>query len=468
MNTFANAVINQETTTTNGMKARKSTANALVDFFFKAGASRGKNIIPEFTAAFVEDKELALRIVQWMRDVRGGAGERALFRNILRHLETTDKEAASLLMFKIPEIGRWDDVFCFADPELKAQAFNMVKYALESGNGLCAKWCPRKGDVAIELRKFMNISPKQYRKLIVSLTSVVESKMCSREWNDIDFNKLPSLASARYRNAFKRNSTKYAEYVENLSKGTSKVSTAAVYPYDVIKSAIRYMYSLNKLEKDFIIAQWNALPNFVGDANIFPVIDVSGSMQCTAGNKGTVTCLEAAVSLGLYLADKNTGAFKDVFCTFSSNPEIVQLKGTVIDKITQMSRANWGMSTDLCKTMDAILKVAVDGNVPESEMPKAILICSDMQFNTCVTFNDSAIESIRRKFEAAGYTVPNVVFWNLKSHNNVPVKFDERGTALISGFSPAILKSVLSGNMDEMTPEAIMMKAIMNERYNIG
>jgi len=224
----------------------------------------------------------------------------------------------------------------------------------------------------------------------------------------------------------------------------------------------------NKSNLDHITAQWDALPNYVGDANILPLVDVSGSMTCPAGrynSKSGTTCLDVAVSLGLYLADKNTGKFKDTFLTFSANPELLHLKGNIVQKIEQMVGSNWTMNTDLHKAIHKILGVAVAGDVPQSEMPKILLILSDMQFDSCATYDDSGIEMIERKYAESGYEVPKIVFWNLNSNDNVPVKFDKNGTALVSGFSPSILKAVLAGGMEEFTPEAIMMKAVMNERY---
>lgn len=475
MATFANAVVTQEERTENGMKAHKSTANAVVDLFFKIGASRGKDITKDFVAAFVENKELTLRVAQWSRDVREGAGERQIFRDILKYLEKTDTEAASLVMNKVPELGRWDDLLVFTDSALKAQAFGLIKQAITDGNGLAAKWCPRKGAVAADLRKFMEMTPKTYRKTLVGLTNVVETKMCARDWDNIDFSKLPSLASARYRTAFHKNSEKFKEYVAKLASGDKsvKVNAGAVYPYDVLKSVIMQgwvVQSLTKTDRDFIVAQWEALPNYVGDANILPMVDVSGSMTCLAGgprSKSSVRCIDVAVSLGLYLADKNKGMFKDVFCTFSGKPQLLNLKGNVIQKAEQMEKSSWDMNTNVIAAFQKVLDVAKKGNVSDEEMPKALLILSDMQFDQCARFDDSAMESIKRNFKAAGYTVPKVVFWNINSHDNAPVKFDQRGVALVSGFSPTIVKSVLAADLSNMTPEAIMLQTVMNPRYDL-
>jgi hypothetical protein len=468
---FAEAIGNQEARTLNGMKARISTANACVDLFFAIGASRGKNIIPQFTAAYVENADLALRIVQWARDVRGGSGEREIFRQVLTHLENTNPADAARLLVKVPELGRWDDLFVFKTQPLKSQAFTMLGDALRARNGLAAKWTPRKGDTAVEIRKFFGMTPKQYRKSLVNMTTVVETQMCSGSWDTINYSHVPSVAHSRYKKAFGRHGTTYAEYVTKLVKGEAgvKINANAIFPHDVLKGRIGGYGSTtwSKTDLDVIEAQWNALPNYVGDASVLPLVDVSGSMTCAAGQKGTTTCLEIAVSLGLYFADKNRGTFKDCMLTFSDKPQLVRLKGAINEKIDQMVSTDWGMSTNLHAAFDVILKTAVDNSVAPADMPATLIIFSDMQFNACVQNDDSAMEMIERKFEAAGYALPKVVFWNLNAGSNVPVKFDKKGTALVSGFSPAIAASVLGADPDAFTPEAIMLKAVMSDRYDL-
>ena len=239
MSTFVNAVKNQEARTENGMKARKDTKNALVDLFYKIGASRGKNIIPDFSAALVENPELAVRIALWARDARGGAGEREIFRQILKYLETSNPEIVEKVIPKVPELGRWDDLLNFDSTEFKFKAYDAIGTALRNQNGLCAKWMPRKGQLAAELRTALGMSPKQYRKTLVNLTKVVESKMCAKDWDGINFSHVPSVASARYKKAFWRNAAEaYGSYVASLVKGDDpkvKVNAGAVYPYDVLK-----------------------------------------------------------------------------------------------------------------------------------------------------------------------------------------------------------------------------------------
>jgi hypothetical protein len=450
------------------MKAFESTCRANVDLFGKLGASRGKDITQLFDLALIEDSDLAVRIALHGRDVRQGTGERKLFRDVLRHLEKVKPNllTETNLLRKVPELGRWDDLLVFSTREVKEVAYSLIRDALRDGNGLCAKWMPRKGALARELREFMHFSPKQYRKTLVSLTQVVETLMCNREFEAINFNHVPSLAMSRYTKAFKKHAPAHFEaWKAALKKGdpkVAKVNAGAVYPYDVIKT-VRYG------DSSVADAQWEALPNYIGDARVLPLVDVSGSMTCPAGGYGakgvTVSCLDVAVSLGLYCASKNTGDFKDVFLTFSSSPEFVTVKGTLSQRYNTMAKSNWSMSTDLQKALKKILQVACDKDVPQEEMPTALLIMSDMQFNCCRP-DARAVEMIRNDYENAGYEVPAIVFWNINAHGNVPVTFDETGTALVSGFSPSIMKSVLSADLNNMTPEGIMRKTVMTERYD--
>jgi hypothetical protein len=466
---FATAIKEQTARTANGMRAFKTTLNANTDLFFKIGASRGKNIISEFTRAYQENPDLAMRVALWSRDVRGGAGERQLFRDIVTHLASRDPHAALALVRRAPELGRWDDVLVLAETPLSTVAFDAIAAALKAGDGLCAKWMPRKGRIAAALRAHLGMTPKQYRKTLVSLTKVVETQMCAKDWDGINFEHVPSLASARYKKAFYRNAeAAFKAYVDKLTKGEAKVNASAVYPYDVLKGLIGGHYGrreMSRTELDHITAQWNSLPNYVGDASVLPLVDVSGSMMCPAGGSRSVTCLDVSVGLGLYLADKNKGKFRDCFLTFSSTPELVNLKGNIVEKIDQMNNSGWGMSTNLHAALDKILEVATQAQVPQAEMPGMLLILSDMQFNQCVEHDDRALDMIQRKYQTAGYTMPRVVFWNLNASDNVPVRFNERGTALVSGFSPSIMKAVLA-DVDNFTPESIMLQAVCIERYD--
>jgi hypothetical protein len=459
--TFAQAVQNTavEARTTNGMMALESTTNPVVDLFYGIGASRGKKIAPDFERAFQFDRTLALRVALWARDVRGGAGERQIFRDILQHLENLHPETLELILPHVPVFGRWDDLLVFQTKEFKVRAYDLIHQALADSNGLCAKWMPRKGEIAVELRNHATMSPKQWRTTIVGLTKVVETQMCARDWNNINFSHVPSLAAARYQKAFNRNAAEaYAKYKESLATGTAKINAAAVYPHDVVRS-------IGVGDKDVAKAQWEALPNYMTDANVLPMVDVSGSMCTPVGGNRNLQCIDISVALGLYCADKNRGPFKDMFLTFSEETSLEVLRGDILSKCTQLQSADWGMSTNLHGAFEAVLDVAVKQGVREADMPKYILILSDMQFNHCARQDDSAMKMIERKYEAAGYSMPKIVFWNLSSHSNVPVEFNKQGVALVSGFSPAIMKSILAAR--EFTPMSIMLDTINQPRYTV-
>ncbi len=472
---FVNAVKQSKTKavarTANGMKAKATSASPVLDLFGIIGSARGTDITKQFVTSFVENADLTMRMLQWVRDIREGAGERATFRNLLSALESTDPTLAGKLMHKIPALGRWDDLFAYKDATNRNQAFALIAEALQAKNGLAAKWMPRKGPVAVELTRYLGLSPKAYRKLIVGLTNVVETQMCSKEWDAINFSHVPSVASARYQKAFGRNAKEsYSAYIAELKKPQAerdpkvKINAGAVYPYDVVKSVIKG----NKAVAD---EQWKALPNYIGDAKVLPMVDVSGSMGSLYSSGSALQPIDIAVSLGLYCADKNTGDFKDLFLTFSERPEMLHLKGTLSQKMEQMSRSNWDMNTNLHSAFDEILKIAVKGKVAQEDMPDMVLILSDMQFDECTEYDDSAMQMIKRKYKDAGYDLPKIVFWNLsmygKENGNTPVKFDKNGTAHVSGFSPSIMKSVLANDLEDYTPYNVMLKTLMNARYDL-
>lgn len=476
--TFKNAAIDylNETParTENGMKTRKTSASAVLDFFGKAGSSRGTALVKEFTAALADNEDLAIRALLWTRDIRGGAGERKQFRDLLAALEASNPTLAGRLMPKVPLLGRWDDLFVYTDPINRRKALEMYADALRNGDGLASKWAPRekssKSAIARELRKALGLTPREYRKLLSATTNVVESQMCAKEWNEINFSHVPSLASARYQKAFGRNAGEaYAAYLRELQKPADqrdpkvKINASAVYPYDVVKSVVKG----NAAVAD---EQWKALPNYVGDARIMPMVDVSGSMGSIRYNYGgTVQPIDVAISLGLYLSEKNTSDFKDMFLTFSGRPKLEILKGTLSQRVTQLERAEWGMNTNLHSAFEEILRVAKKGNVDQADMPEILLILSDMQFDSCTRFDDSAQEMIKRKYSEAGYEVPKIVFWNLSPYgdNNTPVRFDDRGVCHVSGFSPAIMKAVLSvKELEDFTPFNVMCKTLMSDRYD--
>ena len=470
--------VNRETTVTeNGMATLESSLDSIVDLFFKIGASRGKfdALKPTLSAAFAKDAELTVRVLLHARDARGGAGERQLFRDAILfgfQIGALDAEQGNRIVAKVPELGRWDDLYAFIGTPSEAAALELFAGAIRSGDGLASKWSDRKGMNAVVMRKAMGLSPKQYRKLIVNNTNVVEQKMCAKKWEEIKFDKLPSVAAARYQKAFWKNaSDAYSKYVESLKKGEAKINAGAVYPYDIVKS-------VNYGDSTVASEQWKALPDYMEGSEtrgILPVVDVSGSMSCPAGgygSKSTVTCMDVAVSLGLYLSERNRGIFKDQFVTFSESPKMHKLTGSLVQRVQQLKRSDWGMSTNLEKVFDVLLSAAKNGKVKQEEMPDTILILSDMQFNAAVSSyghgsrgsNPTSFEMIEKQYRAAGYDLPKLVYWNINSKSGVPTEFDQNGTALVSGFSPSIMKAVISAK--NFTPVDVMMQAVMDSRYD--
>lgn len=475
---LVDALRTENTTTENGMTTNSSTLNSCVDLFFTIGAMRGQEkerLLRNFSLAYHEDPDRAMRILFWARDAREGAGERQIFRDIIFYLTKNHDLSLRPNLALIPFYGRWDDLLVLEGTSLEMEAFSLIAEALSEGDKLCAKWMPRKGKTSVNLRNFMKLTPKGFRKLLVGLTEVVETKMCAGEWDTIQFAKLPSLAAARYQKSFWKNAKDhYSAYVEALKSGTAKINAGAVYPYDVTKS-------LEFGVSDVANAQWKSLPNYMEGSQdiILPVVDVSGSMNSRAGGNPNVTCMDISISLGLYISERNHGPFKDAIITFSEEPELQILKGNLEERFSQLEQANWAMNTDLQKVFKLILEQAQKNNVPETEMPTKILILSDMEFDEAVTpgsgwdnninkpsdWNPTAQEMIRTMYKESGYNMPSIIYWNIQARGkNIPVSFNETGTALVSGFSPSILKSLLKGVI--VSPHQIMDETIMSERYN--
>lgn len=465
-----------DTKTTNGMTTNSTTLNECVNLFFTIGAMRGSkknSVLRLFSKAFVEDPLTATKILFWVRDVRGGAGERQIFRDIINYLGETQPELVKKNIHLIPEYGRWDDLFGLMNTPVENNVINLIVDSLNNNevNSLLAKWLPKKGVVFNRLRKTLNLKPKELRKMLVGLSNSVEQKMCAKEWETIEYSKVPSLAISRYNVAFTRNDeTRYLGYLDSLKNGETKVNVGAVYPYDIIKTL--------KRGKEATLAneQWNSLPNFMEgcDELILPMVDVSASMGCSVGGNPNLTCMDVAISLGMYISERNEGDFKDMFMTFSSNPQIQKLMGTLEQRYRQLSRAEWGMSTNLEMAFKTLLNQAIKFDIPQEGMPSKVLILSDMEFdsatseswNTEPTWDPTAMSMIDDLYTDAGYTRPGIIFWNLNaSDKNFPVRFNDEGVALISGFSPSILKSLLS-NPNSLTPINIMLETINNERYS--
>jgi hypothetical protein len=449
--------------TANGMETNASSLSALTDLFFTIGAARNKDISELFLRAYQENPELSGRILLWARDIRGGAGERQTVRSLLVYLATIDLKLAEAILEKIPEVGRWDDViYCFEHSiQLRPKSIELISKGLKDGNFLLGKWMPRKGVIAAKLRNALKLTPKTYRTLIVNLSKTVEQLMCSKQFDKVDYPSVPSLAQLRYRSAFTRNDgERYEDYINNVINNKVKINAEAVFPHQIVAEASKTASKMHD-------AQWAALPNYVKEDSttiILPVCDVSGSMDGLP--------MDVSIGLGLYISERNKSSFKDVICTFSEVPTFVKLnsKETLYKRVQELSDVDWGYNTNLEAVFDLLLRKAIGTNVSKSKMPNVILIISDMEFDEAIN-KKTGMEMIREKYKEYGYDMPRVVFWNVsarKKINNLPVLFNEEGTALVSGFSPSILKAILSGiDFAEFTPENIMKSTILIDRYDL-
>lgn len=460
MNQLVKAMQKQanKTETLNGAKAYKSTKNAVLDLFSSWGGMRGKDILPLLRSAINDDLHLTLRCCLWGRDIRGGAGERDLFRTSLLHIADCGFPTLHKLIHRIPEVGRWDDLLVLHSTQYWPTVVELINQALKDDNGLCAKWMPRKGIIAQTLQKDLGMTPKQYRKTLVHLTKVVETQMCANKWDEINYEQVPSKAHQIYKQAFKRHSPdKYQSYLGKLTKGEAKVKAGAVYPYEIIRQ-------VNVPE--LMEAQWKAQPDYVPEGISFlPIIDCSGSMGNLRYTTGTVQPIEVAISLGLYLSERNKSIFKDMFITFSEDPQFQYVKGNLQDRMKQMSTAEWGMSTNIQAVFDKLLVLACENKVHQKDMPTHMIIVSDMQFDQCCKSGNNQKE-IMRQFKKAGYKAPILVFWNVNDHGNKPVTEQRENTVLVSGFSPSVMKTLLKADIESITPIAQMMETLMQERYN--
>ncbi len=461
MNKLIQSLRQHDTLTTNGMVTNSTSLDACVDLFFLAGASRSmdeSDIESLIGDAFMDDPETTLKIIFWARDVRGGAGERRFFRIALKYLLRHAPSELCRILPLVPEYGRWDDLFIFKTGKARDVALELIRVGLiEKQDGLLAKWLPRKGPFANTVRKYLKLDPKSYRKLLVEGSSTVEQQMCAGNWKSIAYKKVPSQAMNKYRKAFMRNDqSRFNLFIKDVKTGTSKINAAAIFPYQLFQAMDM---DSEQDAKDAIVAQWNALPNYMAGSTqrIIPVCDTSGSMYGLP--------MDVSISLGLYISERNESVFKDAFITFSASPELQYLKGDLYQRCQQLSASEWGYNTDLEAVFRRLLKKAVEHQLIPEEMPTKILIISDMEFDQACQYDRTALQMIRDRYQNAGYKAPGIIFWNVNGRRgNVPVSSKDENTALISGFSPSILKSVLSGG-EGFTPMSIMMDTIMDDRY---
>lgn len=498
MNTFMNT-LKQDTNfalTENGAVTHKSSLSKLMDLFALGGAYRNRSdedCITLFKGAFQEDEIHALKCLFYLRDVRGGQGERRFFRVVTRWLAAHETDAMRRNLAYIPEFGRWDDLYTFVGTPLEKDAFNIMKHQLAldvtcKTPSLLAKWLKSENSSSAETCKLgtrtriaFGMNSKQYRKTLSALRErikVLERLMSQGRYDEIEFDKIPSRAGIIYRNAFARKDMIKEKYEAFAKDENTKVNAGVLYPHDIASRAFKVNYlPVDDTDRLMLQKYWDNLPNYYGDniENGIAVVDVSGSMSGTP--------MEAAVSMGAYIADKAHGPFANHFITFSSRPQLVEFEGVdITDKLCRCRNADWGMNTNIEAVFDLLLNTARNQNVKSEDIPSRVYIFSDMEFDKCVTSNSSGrndnhwygynfaglnqntiqtlFEAMKAKWARYGYKMPDCIFWNLDARSqNIPAIGD--GFSYVSGFSPIMISCILSGK-DGLD---LILEKLDSERY---
>ena len=468
-----------KTYTENGSVTYRSTGRDCLDLFATIGALRRESeqeITSRFLRAYAEDPDLAMKILFYGRDVRGGLGERRVFRILLRWLAVSKPESVVRNLPYVAEYGRWDDVLVLLDTPCRAEALALLKQQFDadlaalSSDGdvsLLGKWLPSvnaSNDETIRAAKQIanafGLSDRDYRKTLTKLRAqirILENNLRERDYT-FDYSKQPSKAMFKYRKAFLRNDAeRYGAFMQRVSTGEVKLNTGALYPYEIIEKA----YHCDDAERLSLDATWRALADYTQDENALVVADGSGSMYW--GGKPMPAAV--AQSLAIYFAEHNRGAFRNHFITFSMNPRLVEIKGRdIVDKARYCETFNECANTNIQKVFELVLNAAVRNRVPQKDLPSTLYIISDMEFDSCAAGASlTNFEYAAKLFRQAGYRLPNVVFWNVSSRNQQqPVTMNEQGVALVSGCSPRIFSMVMEGSLDPFT---FMLSVIDTERY---
>ena len=501
MNKFLNALEmeNNKTLTENGAVAFSSTSSKLLDLFGTIGALRTRSIgsiNTMFLDAFLEDKLLAMKMLFYARNIRGGLGERRTAQTIYAYLADNYPDIMKKNLYLIPVFGRWDDMYAFVDTKLEEDAFAIMKdQFLEDLNALknnvktislLGKWLKSAEKVSYKTcrlgkitAKHFGLSLKQYRQslsLLRDRLNVLERNMSKQEWDKIQFEEIPALAMKKYHNALQAHSVqKFTEYIQKVKEGTAKINAATLYPYNILEdchlsedwSTDRfYLTNWNEVAE----AQWNALPNYVeGENNILVMADTSGSMSGRP--------LNTSIGLAMYFAERNKGAFKDTFLTFSREPSLVKLQGeTLKEKVTCIK--DICENTNIKAAFDLILDTAIKHQLSPEDMPKAIIIISDMEFDSAtgnrrwarynedLDMNNTLMEEIAQLYQAQGYKLPKIIYWNVDARNNTYHAVSEwKNVALVSGQSVSTFKTVLQ-SIDE-DPIQTMLNTLNDPMYDV-
>lgn len=478
--------------TENGATGYETTGKALVDLNFAVASLRNQDeeeIVKRFIPAFYEDRMLAIKWLFFLRDVRGGLGERRTFRVIMKYLANSFPEMVNALAGIMAEYGRFDDLLCLFDTTAEERALFLLKEQLEKdvqnmergeSVSLCAKWMPGNNTsskesqrMAAKLQDFMGLTAGEYRKLLVSLRKylqVTEVYMSGNCWNEIDYSRVASRANLLYRKAFLvHDEERRKNFLKAVEEKGAVMHGGVLMPHEIVTQyTTRNGWRLNLNEEDAALeALWKNLSDTVAGAeNVLCVVDGSGSMLCPVG-EGNTTALHVSNALGIYFAERMGGAYHNRFITFSNTPKYVDLSAckTLKEKLELAFSNNDCTNTNIEATFRLILKTAVKNRLRQKELPETVLIISDMEFNQAMwgRNTDTLFNIIKRNFMVHGYKMPRLVFWNVNSRTNViPLRENELGVGLVSGFSVNICNMVLSNELD---PFMCLKKVLNGERY---
>ena len=470
------------TLTENGAVTYKSTNSYCLDLFADIGAIRNESeqeITGRFMKAYAEDPDLAMKILFFGRDVRGGLGERRVFRVIMKRLADDGPESVRKNIGRIPEFGRYDDLLALMGTACEEDAVRFIRNRLredmeaQTDISLLAKWLPSVNAssqetvrMAKRVARGLGMNDAQYRKVLSELRRrlrILENNLRERDYT-FDYAKQPSKALLKYRKAFARNDgERYMRFLEQVRSGKAGMHTGTLMPYDVIMPCFEgYVKAkMPDSERRAMDVTWNALQDFSTGENALVVIDGSGSMY----GGGRPIPAAVALSLGIYFAERNTGVFRNHFITFSENPRLVEIQGRdIFEKVSSCARYNEIANTNLQAVFELILRAAVKHSVPQEEMPQKLYIISDMEFDSCAKGAQVTNFACAQKlFEDHGYRLPDVVFWNVDGRNSQhPVTKNEAGVSLVSGCTPRLF-SMVTGGID--SPYAVMMEILGSERY---
>lgn len=472
------------TETENGAKTYASTNDYCLDLFATVGALRNAEdgeIISRFIRAYAENADLAMKILFFARDVRGGLGERRVFRTILSWLAKYQTQSADKNLEYVAEYGRYDDLLVFLGTPCEAHMIDHIRRQLNSDISamehkkevsLLAKWLPSVNATnhktvmqAKRVAAKLGLSDARYRKTLSALRAyikIIENNLREKDYT-FDYSKQPSRAMFKYRGAFLKNDReRYIKFINDVENGIAQMHTDALMPYDVIAPLCAWgSDGLSEEQKKAVNATWNSLKDYCGGENAIAVIDGSGSMY----GWGRPAPIQVALSLGIYFAERNKGEFANRFITFSENPQLVDIKGRdIAEKVAFCKTFCEIANTNIQKVFELILKAAVNSGAAQSELPSTIYIISDMEFDCCTEDADMTnFEYAEKLFARHGYKLPKVVFWNVASrHSQQPVTKNQQGVALVSGCTPRLFDIALNGDLD---PYAFMIQTLNAERY---